>query len=193
MPKQCQTGLNLPPWKALLASLLDLDRSLADGARELRWEPLVALFTALSWWWVKVVPFAVVALWWRDVRAAVAVVVAYALANLLTTVAKDAVDRVRPEAAEAAIELPTSPSFPSGHASGAFASAVALALLVPRARVPALVLAALIASSRVYLGVHYPLDVLVGALLGAAVGALIAWLVAARGATRPRSARAARR
>lgn len=177
----------------MLASLLDFDRSLSDAVGDLRWEPLVAVFTALSWWWVKIIPFAAVALWWRDVRAAVAVVVAYALANVATTLAKDGVDRVRPDAAHAAIELPTSPSFPSGHASGAFASAVALALLVPRARVPALVLAALIAFSRVYLGVHYPLDILAGALLGAAVGALVAWLVASGRATPRRSARPARR
>lgn len=160
----------------MLASLLDLDRQLSDAVRGLRWEPLVALFTALSWWWVKVLPFMAAGIW-HDVKAralppvltAGAVLLAYTLANLLTTVAKDAVDRARPEAARAAIELPTSPSFPSGHASGAFASAVTLALLVPRLRAPALALAALIAFSRVYLGVHYPSDVAAGALLGTAL------------------------
>lgn len=173
----------------MLASLLDLDRSLADGARELRWEPLVAVFTALSWWWVKVIPFAAAAALRRDVRAAIFVVLAYALANVATTLAKEAVDRARPEAAQAAIELPTSPSFPSGHASGAFASAVALVLLVPRLRAPALVLAVLVALSRVYLGVHYPLDIVAGGLLGAAVAALVV-LPEVR---RRRSARPARR
>jgi undecaprenyl-diphosphatase len=46
----------------------------------------------------------------------------------------------------------------------------------------ALVLAALVAASRVVLGVHYPLDVLAGAIAGAAVGALIA-LAARRAAS----------
>jgi membrane-associated phospholipid phosphatase len=42
-------------------------------------------------------------------------------------------------------------------------------------------LAALIAFSRVYLGVHYPLDVIAGALVGVACGYLALWLVRARG------------
>lgn len=176
----------------MLASLIDLDRQLSDAVRELRWEPLVAVFTALSWWWVKVLPFMAAGIW-HDVRervrppivTAAAVLLAYTLANLLTTAAKDAVDRARPEAARAAIELPTSPSFPSGHASGAFASAVALALLAPTLRTPALILAALIAFSRVYLGVHFPLDGLAGALLGAVTAAAIALPLRRRRSARP--------
>jgi undecaprenyl-diphosphatase len=67
---------------------------------------------------------------------------------------------------------------PSGHAMNAFAGAVLLAAAVPRARWPLLVLAALIALSRVYLGVHFPSDVIAGALLGSAIGAAAAWLLA---------------
>jgi undecaprenyl-diphosphatase len=70
---------------------------------------------------------------------------------------------------------PTDPSFPSGHAAGAFAFAVYVAL---EARVHVLAKAALfamaagIALSRVVLGVHFPSDVVSGALLGCVVGAL---------------------
>lgn len=60
-------------------------------------------------------------------------------------------------------------SFPSGHAATSFAGATLLALLAPRFAVPLLALAALIAWSRVYVGVHFPLDVLAGAALGVAV------------------------
>jgi undecaprenyl-diphosphatase len=77
-------------------------------------------------------------------------------------------------------------SFPSGHAATAFAGATILAAYAPRQTVPLLVLAALVSWSRVYVGVHYPLDILVGALLGTAVGLAFVWLERHR----PRSRRA---
>ena len=60
-------------------------------------------------------------------------------------------------------------SFPSGHAATSFAGATLLALALPRLAWPLLVLAAAIGWSRVYVGVHWPSDVLAGALLGAAL------------------------
>jgi len=57
-------------------------------------------------------------------------------------------------------------SFPSGHATTALALACALALLFPRLRVLWLVAAAVVASSRVIIGEHYPGDVLAGAWFG---------------------------
>ena len=70
-------------------------------------------------------------------------------------------------------------SFPSGHATVAFACATVLALAVPRLRVPFFVLAALIAFSRVYVGVHYPFDVLAGAVLGVGLATALRMLAAA--------------
>ena len=68
---------------------------------------------------------------------------------------------------------PNTPSFPSGHSAAAMAGAVSLARVWPQARWVLAVLAALIAYSRIYVGVHFPSDVLGGLLLGAGV----AWLV----------------
>ena len=74
------------------------------------------------------------------------------------------------------IAAPKDFSFPSGHTSAAFAAASALALCRSRFAVPAGVLAAVIAFSRLYLFVHYPTDVLAGLLLGCLCG-LLGWLI----------------
>ena len=72
------------------------------------------------------------------------------------------------------VGCPEDPAFPSGHASRAFGVATVLASRFPRRYgAAALAVAALIALSRVYLGVHWPLDVFAGGLLGIALGALL--------------------
>ena len=111
---------------------------------------------------------------------ALAVAVAYGLATAASQWLKEVFDRERPDAASALVELPTSDSFPSGHATTAFAAAVCLAILAPPLRWPALALAAVVAYSRVYLGVHFWTDILAGALLGAMVGAAVALAVLRR-------------
>jgi undecaprenyl-diphosphatase len=92
-------------------------------------------------------------------------------------VIKDLVERDRPFARDTRVEVignkPNDPSFPSGHATNAFAGAAVLAWLVPEGRIVWFALAAAIAYSRVYLGVHYPFDVMGGALVGLACAALV--------------------
>ncbi len=88
-------------------------------------------------------------------------------------------DRPRPFEAHpghAHLMLPpsTDPSFPSDHATAAFAIAVAILLRHRKAGVLALVLATIVSVSRVALGTHYPSDVIGGALLGGTC-ALLLW------------------
>jgi undecaprenyl-diphosphatase len=67
------------------------------------------------------------------------------------------------------------PSFPSDHATGAYAIAFAILLRHRKAGVVALILATLVGVSRVALGTHYPTDVLGGAAVGA-LAALLLWI-----------------
>jgi undecaprenyl-diphosphatase len=67
---------------------------------------------------------------------------------------------------------PADASFPSGHSANAAAGATVLSALVPEGRLVWIGLAAAIAYSRIYLGVHYPLDAIVGALVGIACALL---------------------
>ena len=61
-------------------------------------------------------------------------------------------------------------SFPSGHTMGSFEAATALALSNKKLGIPALILASLIAFSRLYLYVHYPTDVLFSIVTGITFG-----------------------
>ena len=73
------------------------------------------------------------------------------------------------------IEAQKSYSFPSGHASSSFAAATAITLFCGKKGALAYIPAALIALSRIYVGVHYPTDIFFGALLGTCMGILIRW------------------
>ncbi len=103
---------------------------------------------------------------WR--RAVSAVVGTYAL----NTAVKLVVRRRRPQlpGLPPLTDTPTQLSFPSAHASTSFAGALAYTRLGLPA-VPLYALAKGLAISRLYLGVHYPSDVLAGAVLGTAVAA----------------------
>jgi membrane-associated phospholipid phosphatase len=91
----------------------------------------------------------------------------------LNTAVKQIVRRPRPElpGLPALTSTPTQLSFPSAHASTSVAGALTYARLGLPA-VPLFALAKGLALSRLYLGVHYPSDILAGALLGAAVAAV---------------------
>lgn len=90
---------------------------------------------------------------------------------LLTSVIKQIVKRPRPFLGQVkinAVYQPSHYSFPSGHTSSTFTTAMALSQVYPKWYViaPAYLFAGSVGYSRMYLGVHYPTDVAAGALLG---------------------------
>ena len=107
-------------------------------------------------------------------RGAVLATVSAAIALLVNQPISHLVDRARPYLAHPAhahllIARSHDPSFPSDHATGGFALAVAVFLYDRTIGTLLLVLATVLAFTRVYVGTHYPADVLAGALIGGAV------------------------
>lgn len=93
---------------------------------------------------------------------------------LASQVIKGIFRRPRPCHGELPVHLPLgctdSWSFPSSHATNIFCEATIVSLVFPRARPWAYLFASLVGFSRIYLGVHYPFDVLGGAGIGVLVG-----------------------
>lgn len=90
-------------------------------------------------------------------------VVSLVSGQLVCGVLKASVNRSRPEEESSSR---WNSSFPSGHAAGAFSLATVLSNRYPRLRPVFYLVASAVALSRVYLGRHYPSDVLAGSLIG---------------------------
>ncbi len=108
---------------------------------------------------------------WKGKIIAVSYVFVILVAMILVFTIKSYFEIPRPEDVRFVIEA-HGYSMPSGHTSRSFASAMFLHPLVDNDKIRLLIwiLAALIGLSRVFVGVHYPSDILVGALIGCIIG-----------------------
>ena len=160
----------------------DLDRAAFRAVFGLKWNPLTVMlrfFTVVG----------TAGFFWGAFAFAAFVFTGLELPNLLVpwaavagswTVAEGAkylFDRARPFAWDAKIapliKTPSSSSFPSGHSATAAAGALTLSVIYP-AFAPLLVAAGLLVIlSRVYLGVHFPFDVLAGTAIGLVTAGLV--------------------
>lgn len=178
-----------PPWDLALFTLLN---------QELRAPVLDVVLPLFS---SRALLFAILAvlLVWRCARLGkgqalyfILLLLCMGLSDLATNQVKHAVGRVRPEHSVAGTyhqrpghwdrlpadytpEKERGPSFPSAHAANSAALALLAALLWPRLRGLTWALPAVVGWSRVYLGKHFPLDVLGGWAMGVLVALLFWW------------------
>jgi undecaprenyl-diphosphatase len=168
--------------KNFVLTIRDLDRALFRAVFRFKLKPFTSLMRAFT------VAGKMGALW--GVIAALAflvtglepshLLVPWAAVAISWTVAEGAkflFNRARPFISDTEIapliKTPSSSSFPSGHSATAAAGAITLSV-VYTSFAPAFLLSGfLVALSRIYLGVHYPFDVLAGLLIGTAIAAAV--------------------
>ena len=154
-----------------------------DNVRNDVLTPIFKFITSLGnsgWFWIAVT---ILCLFFAKTRkagflSAIALIGSLLINNLIL---KNLIARTRPyevvDGLTRIIEAQPDFSFPSGHAGASFAAAVIFFIYLPKKfGVPALILAFLISLSRLYVGVHYPTDVLAGALISTTI-AICIWRV----------------
>ena len=111
-------------------------------------------------------------------KTAVLLTIAFLILIPLGTVLKNEIDRTRPSSENLLVRSESDPSFPSGHAVIVSAGAAILLLRFNKGKqiVFSIILgieALLVSYSRIYVGVHYPLDVVGGILLGTGIACAV--------------------
>ena len=170
--------------------ILHLDGQILLWIQELRTDWLTAFFTTVThlgdggilW----ILAGVVLLIPKKTRKAGIAVLAALVLSALVVNLLlKPIVARIRPYEVVEGLRLLVDPahdhSFPSGHSSSSMAAATAMFKALPHRmrllRWGVMVLGVLICISRLYIGIHYPTDILCGAALGVLFG-IIGWRIA---------------
>ena len=135
--------------------------------------PMITSLGDKGWFWICAACIMIIIPQTRKIGMAAGLALIFSL--LITNMTlKPLVERIRPYDINTAIELlirpPSDYSFPSGHTSASFAAASAMFFINKKIGIPALILAAAIGLTRLYLYVHFPTDVLGGAAVGIIAG-----------------------
>lgn len=146
--------------------------------------PIITLLGDAGIFWIALALVLLCTRKYRKTGAAMGVALVLGLLICNVTM-KPLVARIRPydyqllhfgKTIQLLISAPTDYSFPSGHTLASFEGAVVLTLYNKKLGIPALVLASLIAFSRLYLYVHYPTDVLAALIMGVAIAFLAKYI-----------------
>ncbi|MBQ4340285.1 MAG: phosphatase PAP2 family protein [Firmicutes bacterium] len=135
--------------------------------------PYITSLGDKGWFWICAACALIIIPKTRKIGIAAGIALIFSL--LITNMTlKPLVERIRPYDINTAVELlirpPSDYSFPSGHTSASFAAASAIFFMDKKIGIPALILAAVIGLTRLYLYVHFPTDVLGGAAVGIFAG-----------------------
>jgi undecaprenyl-diphosphatase len=140
------------------------------------YEPILALFAVLLFFVDR-----------QNAKLALEVLIAFVIADAVVLVLDGVYFRPRPYETLSNVLLPAGlgggSSFPSGHATRAFAVAGVVAIQWGKKAVPIVLISCGVALSRVIIGVHYPSDVMAGAVLGGAIGIFTVYLTEKFGIT----------
>ncbi len=131
--------------------------------------PKITMLGNAGWFWLVVTLILIIIPSKRKwgIQAFIATIITVIICNLIL---KPSIMRCRPcwlePEVQMLVKVPHDYSFPSGHSNMSFTVATAIFTQNKKFGIPALILAALIAISRLYVFVHWPTDVLVGTLIG---------------------------
>ena len=142
--------------------------------------PKISSLGNAGWFWIVVTLLLLILPYNRKigVQAAISLIITVIICNIIL---KPSIMRCRPCWLEPDVQLlvkvPHDFSFPSGHSNASFAVATAIFSRNKKLGIPALILAAAIAISRLYVFVHWPTDVLVGTIIGICGGIISYFIV----------------
>ncbi|PYZ92661.1 hypothetical protein CR194_13420 [Salipaludibacillus keqinensis] len=177
----------------MLEAIIDADKRLFERLNQeyyIDWlDPIVVFLTAISdvglFWWVIA---AILFLFHKRVGGFVAgrtLALSVGIVFILQSIINQFVPRPRPPLSEEGVRLliepPLSSSFPSAHAATSFAAMTTLVYFFPSAKFWAVPLGIVFAYSRLYVGVHFPIDTVAGSLLGILTAAIIIKISQPRG------------
>ncbi|MEM5778468.1 MAG: phosphatase PAP2 family protein [Candidatus Aenigmatarchaeota archaeon] len=126
------------------------------------------LFNSITYLGSSIFWIFLIVLFWlkKEKKLSLSLLFAFFLDTISLVILKNIFLRPRPKA----FEIEIGPSFPSGHSERAFSGAVILSSYYKNYKFLFYFLALLTAFSRIYIGFHYPLDVLIGSINGLIIG-----------------------